>query len=85
MTLVFNASDNYNLGRADQRWVVNPVLLVSEATSGFQAEAKGEEQRHFEVPELPCPHIYTHQLWHTIGLSIVQGLVASKANNGTVK
>jgi hypothetical protein len=58
VTLVFNASDNYNLGQADQRWVANPGLLLSEAASGLSAVSKGGEQRQCEVPELPCPHIY---------------------------
>jgi hypothetical protein len=85
VTLVFNASDNYNLGQADQRWVANPGLLMSEAASGFSAVSKGGEQSQCKVPDLPCPHIYTHELWHTMGLSMVQDSAASKASDEAVK
>jgi hypothetical protein len=50
---------------------------MSEAASDFYAVSKGGEQRQCEVPELPCPHIYTHELWHTMGLSMVQDSAAS--------
>jgi hypothetical protein len=83
--LVFDASDNYNLGRADQRWVANPGLLMSEADSGLSAVSKSAEQRQCEVPELPCPHIYTHELWPTMGFSMVEDSAASKASDEAVK
>jgi hypothetical protein len=71
--------------RADQRWLSDSSLLMSEATSGFSAVSKDGGQRQGEVPELPYPHIYTQELWHTMGYSVVQDSAASKAGDEAVK